>query len=390
MSPSAIGRKTALEGECALVGECDFDSFFLASLREAPAYSLSKVAAEFKLDQNELAYDWPLEWKRMVSERLMARAWNGYPDPFHERLQQALCRHLNIAPDRLLVGPGSNYLISLIISAFSRSGARIVYADPSFPLYGLHCRYEGIRAQAWQLSQDLVYDADVLRKILGVGPTTRGAKTPGDVVVFASPNNPVGNELAKADLQALLQDYPNTIFVADEAYLEFSDQDFLDLVKKYPNLVLLRTFAKGWGSAGVRVGYAVMHMQIQRNLHKLRLPFLVNIFAEEAAIFLLEEPSCRDVLSRHHREVRSEREWIYSELRSKDRSWHCYPSAANFFLIRFATKDSAEACQRALLERAGVLARPVGKSGLLASCLRLSIGTPQANKRWVDVLQSIA
>jgi histidinol-phosphate aminotransferase len=198
------------------------------------------------------------------------------------------------------------------------------------------------------------------------------------VVVVCTPNNPTGNLLERDALVAVLKNAKGLVLV-DEAYHEFSGQTALPLLSDYRNLVVLRTFSKAMAMAGLRFGYMMAHPEIARQVNKSKLPYNVNIFTLAAAEIVIER---RSVLNRGIADLIQERDRVFAELQKRP-AVRAFPSKANFILMKTAkpAHDLFDA-----LYKQGVLVRDVSSYPLLERCLRVSIGTPEENNRFLAAL----
>jgi histidinol-phosphate aminotransferase len=263
------------------------------------------------------------------------------------------------------------------LSCLTRKPRQVVIAQPSFPLYEMHCRYENIPYEIWPLDKDFNYSLDLLPKL-----------NDPSLLIFASPNNPCGNALKKTDLVTILSKNPQTLVLADEAYFEYNDpeEEYLDLLSRFDNLIILRTFSKTLAAAGIRIGYMVGAKAYIEQFHKLRLPFLINSFTIEAAKIFLEEKVCRDFVEKLVHHVVSEREKMSLALSQMRIDF--VPSKANFFMLRFDSNEKAELVNQRLLKE-GILARTIYKGPRLKGCLRLSIGTTEENELVLATLKAM-
>ena len=370
---------------CAQPDNLWLSTFLEPSLIEAPPYKIDTPQVDIKLDQNESPWDWPDEVKRKILERLLGMSWNRYPSAFTDELADKIGRYAGVSPGQVLLGPGSNYLVSLALSVYSkgtrlrRNSGRVVVARPSFALYESHCRYEGIAFDPWPLNQDLEFDENHLPEL----PS-------GSLVIFASPNNPVGNALSYERFESLLKRYPDTLWLADEAYCEYADRPYTELLANYSNLMLIRTFSKTLGCAGVRIGFILAHPDLLSPLKKLRLPYLLNHFSVAAAEVLLADPSTQKHLqSIQHNAVR-QRERVYHALVSiGERSgFHVKPSQANFLLVRWPENVQALAAYHGLIH-SGILVRNVMTAPGLMGCLRITIGSETENAALIEAFRRI-
>lgn len=360
--------------------------YLTPSLIDAAPYKIDTPSVTIKLDQNESPWDLPPAIKARVVERLLAMPWNRYPPAFADQLAEKIAAYAGVSADSVLLGPGSNYLVSLILTVFSKGflkapggPAKLVIARPSFPLYESHCRYEGIPYELWNLDDELEYDVAKLP-----------ALAPGSMVVFASPNNPVGNALPKAALARLLDLHPQTLFVADEAYFEYTAEPYTDLLASHANLLLIRTFSKTMGAAGVRVGYVLGSATTLELLKKLRLPYLLNHFSLACADTLLGDPEMRAHLEKIKVNALTAREEVYRELAAVQASkgYRVKRSEANFLLVRWPTNDAALTAYRRLIDH-GILVRNVSGGPGLAGCLRITLGNDSENQALVKAFKSL-
>jgi histidinol-phosphate aminotransferase len=355
------------------------EQFFTPSLFTSRGYHIDTPHAEIKLDQNESPWDWPEHVKDSILAKLKSAPWNRYPPAFADELAGKIAKLIDVDPSNVLLGPGSNYLIALVLQTFAKKiKGKIVLARPSFALYESHCQYEGIEYEPWPLNQDLEYDVSLLPDL-----------PKGSLVLFASPNNPVGNILTKSTLKQLLTKYPDTMFIGDEAYCEFGDEPYTDLLGEFPNLMLIRTFSKTLGAAGLRLGYIVAGANVIELLKKPRVPFLINQFTLVAAGEVLTNPEMARIFDDIVKNAISERKRVCAAL-EKDQSrlgFKIKSSQANFLLARWPNNDDSNRVYKHLIKE-GILVRNVSAAPGLAGCLRISIGTSHENDRLIAAFLS--
>jgi histidinol-phosphate aminotransferase len=338
-------------------------------VRGLTAYTLKHFDAEVKLDQNENPYELPAELKQEVVERVLSRAWGRYPEFVPTSILRSLAKFAGWTEEGILVGNGSNELIQASLSVTLGPGRRLAIPQPTFTLYKLMATtLQADVDQVFLDPENLTIDADKLVQ------SARKA----DVVVICSPNNPTGNVLDRDALIAVLQNAKGIVLV-DEAYHEFSGQTAVPLLAAHPNLVVLRTFSKAMAMAGLRFGYMMAHPEIAREIYKSKLPYNVNVFTLAAAEIVIEK---HDVLNRGITTLVRERDRVFAELQ-KRAEVRAFPSRANFIL--FKTARAPRQLFEALYSQ-GVLIRDVSAYPLLERCLRVSIGTPQENDRFLAAL----
>lgn len=293
---------------------------------------------------------------------------NRYPDSAAVELRERIAAHVGVTADEVAVGPGSVGVLQQIIESVCDAGDEVVFAWRSFEAYPLLVTLAGATPVPVPLTADEGHDLPAM--VAAITDRTR-------LVLVCTPNNPTGPTVGADALAAFLDRVPDDVLVVlDEAYLEFvtaSDApDCLALHRERPNVVVLRTFSKAYGLAGLRVGYAVAHDPIAAALRKTAIPFGVNSLAQVAAIASLD---AFDELEVRVKELVSERERVLAALRAQ--GWDLPDSQANFvwFPMGERTADFAAACQEA-----GLTVRPYGTDGV-----RATIAETEANERLLEV-----
>ena len=284
-------------------------------------------------------------------------------------LVDALAEHVGQGPDGVIVCNGSNTLIQLILAMTCGPGVPVVIPSPSFSLYGLYGGIFGGRVVSVALTPEYTFD------VIAIGEAVR--REGANAVVLCSPNNPTGCSLGNSELGELL-DGTDAIFLVDEAYGEFNDTTALDLLQDHANLVVLKTFSKAFGAAGIRVGYLVAHPGLVREIIKGKIPFDINIFSHTAALRIL---SHRDMIRDRAAAICAERDRVFSVLQGLE-GVRAHPSQANFILFE---ADDPKAVFNGLVDR-GVLVRDVTSYPMLGKALRVSIGAPEENDRFLSAL----
>ncbi len=312
--------------------------------------------------------------KAIDAMRATAGKMHLYPDGGAFYLRQALADKLGVSPDMLLFGNGSNELIEFLGHVFLGPGTNLVMSQCAFVIYKLVADAFGAETLAAPM-RGFTHDLDAMAD--RVDAHTR-------LVFVANPNNPTGTRVSAADLRRFLDRLPpHVLLVMDEAYVELLPPDeqppCLDWVREGRNLIVLRTFSKTYGLAGLRLGYAVADPEILRLLDKFRQPFNVNAMAQAAALAALEDDAyvektralVRDGLAFFERECAA-------------LGLETVPSVANFLLVK-----TGKGRQRFVdLQKRGVIARPMDGYGL-PDYLRFTVGTPAENQRAIDALREV-
>jgi histidinol-phosphate aminotransferase len=311
--------------------------------------------------------------KAVEALRRAAGGVHRYPDGATFRLRRALAERLGVAPEQLVFGCGCDELLELVAKAFLGPGDEAVFAWPSFAMYPIVAQGMGADVRRVPLDRDLVHDLPAMAS--AVGPRTR-------VVIVCNPNNPTGTSVGAAAFDAFVAALPpDVVLVVDEAYREFAVRpdfpDSLAWLARRPGTVVLRTFSKLYGLAGVRVGYGVADPELAGYLERARHPFNVNLLAEEAALAALGDA---EHVERTLAVTREGAAYLERELAAL--GFEVTPTDANFVLVR------AGAGAYDVLLRQGVIVRPMGGFGL-PEHVRITIGTREENARVVRALRAL-
>lgn len=301
-----------------------------------------------------------------------------YPDPNHTALRHALSKYTQQSAERIICGAGSDEIIDLLMRICLQPGDTIIDCPPTFGMYSFDA---GVQAACViNVPRDESFDLDLARIAQAV--EQHHAK----MMFIAAPNNPTGNPISQETVKQLLE-LP-LLVVIDEAYAEFAGTSMASMVGQYPNLVVLRTFSKWAGLAGLRIGYGLVPEELITHLWKIKQPYNVNIAAQVAALASLEDT---EHLLGTVAQVIDERIRLYDALRGLP-GFHVYPSSANFLLCRIgepptAHINDARELRTALMQR-GILVRFYNKP-LLRDCIRISVGTPAQNDLLLATLQDL-
>ena len=345
------------------------------AVRAQPAYTLRHRPAARKLNQNEAPCDFPAELKHAVLARAAAAQWQRYPEFVPAQLQERLAARYGWRPDGVLVGNGSNELIQATLAVTVGPGDAVVAPSPTFSLYRLLTSVMGGRYVPVPLGHDFRYDVG--------GLIDAAVRERARVVVLNSPNNPTGSALPEGAVEDILTS-TDALVVCDEAYQEFGGPSAIPLLGGHPRLVVLRTFSKAMGLAGLRCGLALAHPVVARELAKAKLPYNVNLVTVIAAEVALEHAELLDARTLETAGLRDQTLMRLRELPGIE----AFDSAANFILVRFGAVPSRVVFDR-LLDDYSILVRDMSGYPELSNCLRISIGTADDMEAVVHALGSI-
>lgn len=314
-----------------------------------------KTASVF-LDANENPYNQP---------------YNRYPDPLQGEVKQALSAVKGVDPDSVFLGNGSDEAIDLLFRAFCEPGCdNVVAIDPTYGMYEVCAAINNVEYRKVPLDEAFRFRADdMLRK----------ADAQTKLMFLCSPNNPTGNSLDRAEVERLLDAFDGLV-VVDEAYIDFSSEpSMLGQLKERPNLVILQTFSKAWGCAGIRLGIACAHPEVIAILNKIKYPYNVNLLTQREALHMLQQPL-------------QVRQWVEVLLKERERLMEAfaelpcclqvYPTDANFFLARVTDANGIYA---RLVEQ-GIIVRNRSHITLCDNCLRITVGTSEENDALLEAL----
>ena len=321
-----------------------------------------------KLDGNENPYGCSPRVQKALAE---FRDYNRYPDPDQRKVRRALAKYTLMQADSIVAGAGSDDLIDIILRLFIEPGDKVINCPPTFGMYPFCTAIAGGESVKVPRKADFSLDLAAIKKAVD-------AKT--KVIFVASPNNPSGNQASEAEIRELLA--LDLIVIVDEAYVEFSGNSLIQLVPQFANLIVLRTFSKWAGIAGLRAGYGVCPTNIVPYLMKIKQPYNINMAAYVA---ILESLADLDYLQKTVNSMVRERDVLYTGLR--EFTWlKPYPSVANFILCAVQGRGAKEVYLS--LQKKGIFIRYF-ETPELKDYIRISVGRPEDTARVIAALRDM-
>jgi histidinol-phosphate aminotransferase len=352
--------------------------FIRQDVQSMHAYAIQDAKGFIKLDAMENPYALPPHLQQALGQRLGAVAINRYPGTRVDDLKAALHTHARVPVGySLMLGNGSDELISLLAMACDLQGAKILAPLPGFVMYAMSAQLQGLQFIGVDLTPDFELDEAAMLSAI--------AREQPAITYLAYPNNPTANLWSTQAIRNIITacaSYGGMV-VMDEAYQPFASRSWLEEIQANPaanaNVLLMRTLSK-FGLAGVRIGYMMGPQALIAEVDKLRPPYNVSVLNAECALFAIEHS---EVFSAQAAEITSQRAMLLEAL-SKLPGFKPYPSQANMILVRTPNADALFA----QLKAKGVLVKNVSKMHpLLQNCLRLTVGTPQENKAMLTALR---
>lgn len=311
------------------------------------------------LDANENPYDLP---------------YHRYPDPHQHAIKEKLGKLKGIEPSRIFLGNGSDEPIDLVIRMTCIPGtSSMITLDPTYGMYEVSAAVNDVEVRKAALTPDFQLDPDRIREL--TDETSR-------LLFLCSPNNPSGNRFDPDVLEEVIRSFPG-IVVLDEAYADFSNDSLLGRLDAHKNLIILQTFSKAWGMAGLRVGVAYASEYLVGLLDKIKPPYNINQVSQQEILRALD--NFQEMKERVNKLIAS-RESLSNRLSSMSLVDEVFPSDANFLLVRFQRSDELF---RYLLDK-GIIVRDRSRQLHCEGCLRLTVGTPQENVLLLEAIESFS
>jgi histidinol-phosphate aminotransferase len=315
--------------------------------------------AEIFLDANENPYP---------------SSYNRYPDPLQRNLKEKIAALKQIDPTRIFLGNGSDEAIDLLIRAFCEPNRdSILITEPTYGMYSVCAAVNAVAVRQVLLTTD--FDLDMNSFAGGYDGSTK-------IIFLCSPNNPTGNLLNRDKIIEVLLNFHGLV-VIDEAYIDFAKtKSFIEDLGEFPNLLVLQTFSKAWGLAGLRLGMCFGAQEIIAILNKIKYPYNISVKTQQIALQALEDNARKEAWVT---EIIREREKLASDLKELDAVNKVYAADANFLLVRM--RDAA-ASYKFLMDN-GIIVRDRSRVVLCENCLRITVGTPEENKILIEALKKL-
>ena len=344
--------------------EFNLDSLVRDNIKKMTAYSSARHEftgeASIYLDANENSFGSPLPDN-----------FNRYPDPLQMQVKEKLSKIKGVPVQNIFLGNGSDEAIDLLYRIFCTPGRdNAIILPPTYGMYEVCAEMNDAKIKKVNLAKE--YQLDIAGIANAIDPFTK-------LIFICSPNNPTGNSINRNDVEVILNNFDG-IVVIDEAYINYSKQkSFIAELTEYPNLVVMQTLSKAWGLAGLRLGMAFASQPITDLMNKVKYPYNINTATQLLALEALDNI---DWVNEHISTTVIEREKLKTELLNLSHTEAVFPSDANFLLVKMkaARNIYEQLCQK------GIIVRDRSKVVLCEDSLRITVGTPEENKKLIEEL----
>ena len=345
----------------------DLENLVRKNVRRLKPYSSARKefsgAAQIFLDANENSFGSPLP-----------ENYNRYPDPLQSAVKEKISALYQTAANEIFVGNGSDEAIDLLLRIFCEPRLdSVLICPPTYGMYEVSAEINDVEIRRADLTEDFRLDLEAVKNAIDVRTK---------LIFICSPNNPTGNAFARDEILELVKSFDGIVAV-DEAYIHFSrEKSLLGEINNFPNLVVLQTFSKAWGLAGLRVGLAFAAKEIIRLFNKVKPPYNISQIAQEAILAALDNaPEMGKTIA----EIIAEREQLIENLSNFSFVTKIYPTDANFVLVK--TDDAGKIYDHLLGEK--IVVRNRNSVELCRGCLRITVGTPGENAELLNSLKKI-
>ena len=307
-----------------------------------------------------------------ANENPFNNPYNRYPDPLQQEVKALIAQLRGVAAGQIFLGVGSDECIDVVYRTFCRPGVdNVVAIAPSYGMYEVCADINDVEYRRVPLNDDFSLNADAL--LAAADENTK-------VMWICSPNNPTGNAFALGEIEALCSRFRG-IVVVDEAYIDFSTRgSMLSRLSSIPNLIVMQTLSKAWGSASVRLGIAYASAEIIGIFNKVKYPYNISLLTQRYAIDLLKRHS---EVTAWVKQLTANRQWLIEALGSLRCVKHIYPTDANFVLVRVSDADAIYDYLRA----GGIIVRNRNRVEKCLGCLRITVGTAEENEILINALK---
>ncbi|CAG5069200.1 Histidinol-phosphate aminotransferase [Dyadobacter sp. CECT 9623] len=298
--------------------------------------------------------------------------YNRYPDPYQAEIKQKITVIKQVSADRIFLGNGSDEPIDLLTRATCSPGTdHVIIMPPTYGMYEVSASIHDVRIDKASLTTDYQIDVDAV---------LNAVKDNTKIIWICSPNNPTGNNMQDSAIETILNSF-NGLVVVDEAYIDFTDKpSWVSRLDEFPNLVVLQTFSKAWGLAGLRVGMCFASVELVRILNKIKPPYNISLPAQQALLAGLEHITAKDNMVA---DILQERASLETSLLDLPIVVKIHPSDANFLLVQF---EDAKAVMDYLINET-IIVRDRSRVHLCEGCLRITVGTNKENEVLIDSLK---
>lgn len=339
------------------------------------SYHVPDASNMVKLDAMENPYDLPAELKAQLGAHLAQVGLNRYPVPSYHTLKQKICQQFGVPPGfDVILGNGSDELITMLSVACAKPGAKVMAPVPTFVMYAISAQLAGLEFVGVPLQADLTLDMPAMLAAIALHRPA--------LLYISNPNNPTGSWIAQEQIVQLLDAMSDIgLVIVDEAYQPFAPDSMMAHLPEYAHLLVMRTVSK-LGLAGLRLGYMSAAPELLAEIEKVRPPYNINVLTAAASEFLLQHMA---VFNHQAQQLREQRSILLAQL-EKLPTVQVFPSQANFVLIRV---PNAEQIFMKLLEKK-ILVKNIGKMhSLLANCLRVTVSTAEENNLFITALHAL-
>ncbi len=345
----------------------DIDNLVRENIRKLTPYRSARddFDSGTLLDANENSYGSPVRNTLNL---------HRYPSPTQDELRDRVAEYRDVDRENIFLGVGSDEPIDLLMRIFCEPGKdSILVTPPTYGMYKVAANINNVEVQEVLLTEKFQLKPDEI---------IEEANEHSKLLFLCSPNNPTGNDLKRTDLLKLVAKFKG-IVVVDEAYIDFSRQESMaQMVQQYPNLVVLQTFSKAFGLAGIRLGVAISNPDIIDYMLRVKAPYNINKLTADTALKVFEN---MELMKFNINAIKDERDYVAEQLSLSSAVTKVYPSDANFILFKI---ENAKDVYQQLAER-GVIVRYRGNEPLCEDCLRVTIGMPDENVKFLKALKEI-